>query len=132
MLQGCIFSKLLTSIILIGNPAGTSSLTQNGKYLVFCDEVPTAIPIHLVDVTNFENIQPVSSFLPYPLTTPHNPYILGNDWAIVSCYDDGLHIYDISDPANNTNIHDDDLKNFPQKNFEEIYYGVIQNLNYLN
>ena len=78
----------------------SSFLTQNGKYLVFCDEIPEAVPIHLVDVNNLNNILPVSSFLPYPLTIPHNPYILGNDWAIISCYQDGMHIYDISDPVN--------------------------------
>lgn len=75
-------------------------LTQNGKYLIFCDEVPAAIPIHLVDVSNLQNIQPVSEFLPGPYTIPHNPYIIGNDWAIISCYEDGLHIYDIKDPYN--------------------------------
>jgi len=77
----------------------SSFLTQNGKHLVFCDEVPSSIPIHLVDVQNFGNIQPVKTFNPDSATTPHNPYIIGNKWAIVSCYQDGLHIYDISNPT---------------------------------
>jgi choice-of-anchor B domain-containing protein len=75
-------------------------LTANGKYFVFCDEVPDGVPVHLVDVSNLSNIQAVSQFLPYPLTVPHNPFIVGNDWAIISCYEDGLHIYDIRDPYN--------------------------------
>ena len=78
----------------------SSALTQNGKYLMFCDEVPASLPIHFVDVQNFGNIQPLQTFHPYPNTTPHNPYILGNNFAIVSCYQDGLQIYDISQPTN--------------------------------
>jgi choice-of-anchor B domain-containing protein len=76
----------------------SSFLTQNGKHLMFCDEVPSSLPIHVVDVQNLGNIQPVVSFRPHPQTTAHNPFIIGNEWAIVSCYKDGLQIYDISDP----------------------------------
>jgi hypothetical protein len=46
------------------------------------------------------NIQQIKQFKPYAHTTPHNPYIIGNDFAVVSCYQDGLQIYDISDPHN--------------------------------
>lgn len=73
----------------------SSFLTENGKYLLFCDEVPGEQPMRLVDVSNFENIQPVQSWKPHPKTTPHNPYIVGNDWAFVSCYQDGLFLYDL-------------------------------------
>lgn len=78
----------------------SSWLTQDGKHLIFCDEVPPGLPIHYVNVENLNNIQPVQTWKPYPGTTPHNPYILGNDFAIVSCYQDGLLIYDISQPGN--------------------------------
>ncbi len=76
----------------------SSALTQDGKYLLFCDEVPESIPMHLIDVQNLQNIQPVKAWLPHEKTTPHNPFIIGNKWAIVSCYQDGLFIYDISQP----------------------------------
>ncbi len=76
----------------------SSSLTQNGKYVVFCDESPAA-PIHLVDVQNFGNVQPLMDFLPTPNSLGHNPYVMGNKWAVVSCYQDGLQIYDISNPT---------------------------------
>jgi len=79
-----------------------SMLTQNGKYLLFCDEVPAAQPIRFINVQNFANIQPVQTFNPHPNTTPHNPYLIGNNTAIVSCYQDGLNIYDISSPGNAT------------------------------
>lgn len=77
----------------------SSFLTQNGKHLVFCDEVPVSMPIRLVNVENFSNIQPVKTFKHADGTTPHNPYILGNDFAVVSCYQDGLFIYSISTPS---------------------------------
>lgn len=78
----------------------SSSLTKDGRYLLFCDEVPAAKPMHLVDVQNLANIQPVQSFKPYLYTTPHNPYVMGNYFAVVACYADGLFIYDISQPGN--------------------------------
>jgi choice-of-anchor B domain-containing protein len=77
----------------------SSFLTKNGKYLMFCDESPASLPIHMVDVQNLSNIQPLQSFYPKPHTTAHNPYMIGNNFAIVSCYQDGVYIYDISQPA---------------------------------
>ena len=78
----------------------SSWLTRDGKQLVFCDEVPDRLPIHVVDVQNLNNIQPLQTLRPYRNTTPHNPYVIGNDFAVVSCYQDGLFIYDISQPGN--------------------------------
>lgn len=78
----------------------SSFLTQNGKYLMFCDEVPESLPIHMIDVQNLSNIQSLGSFHPQPRTTPHNPYLIGNNFAVVSCYQDGVYIYDISQPNN--------------------------------
>lgn len=75
----------------------SSFLTDDGRHLIFCDEVPDGLPIHLINVENLGNIQPVKDWHPMERTTPHNPYILG-DFAVVSCYQDGLHIYDISSP----------------------------------
>jgi len=93
------FTQLGTYSGYPGNGFNHSSfLTNDGKHLVFCDEVPEGLPLHFVNVQNLGNIQPVKDWHPMPLTTPHNPYIKGN-FAIVSCYQDGLHIYDISNPA---------------------------------
>lgn len=78
----------------------SSMLTQDAKYLLFCDEVPSTLPIRFVDVQNFSNVQPIQTFKPHAGTTPHNPYLIGNKWAVVSCYQDGLNIYDISVPGN--------------------------------
>lgn len=80
----------------------SSSLTKDGKHLIFCDEVPAALPIRIVDVQNLSNIQPIQQFKPFGNTTPHNPYIVGSDYAVVSCYQDGIYIYNISNPGNAT------------------------------
>lgn len=80
----------------------SSALSTDGKYLLFCDEVPAGLPIHYVDVQNLGNIQPIKDFHPFNFTTPHNPFIKG-DYAFVSCYQDGIHIYNISQP-NNINL----------------------------
>jgi hypothetical protein len=53
-----------------------------------------------VDVQNFGNIQPIKHWNPAIESTPHNPYIIGNDKAIVSCYQDGVWIYNVGDPNN--------------------------------
>jgi len=92
------FSVLGSYTNYASNQANHSSyLTANGRHLVFTDEKPSA-PIRLINVDNLNNIQPAQSFIPYSKTTPHNPYIIGNDWAIVACYQDGLNIYNISNP----------------------------------
>ncbi|MCW3075683.1 MAG: hypothetical protein JWO32_292 [Bacteroidetes bacterium] len=78
----------------------SSMLTADGKHLIFCDEYPPTLPIRYVDVQNLSNIQPLQAFKPYTGTTPHNPYVIGNKWAFVSCYQDGLNLYDISQPGN--------------------------------
>ena len=107
-LQFIKFDTLTKTFILLGSYAGypyagyshSSSLTKNGKYLVFCDELPVGCPIHLVDVQNFSNVQPVKNFLPSINTTPHNPYVIGNKFAVVACYQEGLQIYNIANPSN--------------------------------
>ncbi len=99
----------------------SSALSGDGRYLLFCDEVPESLPMHFVDVQNLGNIQPVKDFIPYNTTTPHNPFIKGN-FALVSCYQDGLHIYDISQP-NNINIVGY-FDTHPQGGANTGYYGA--------
>lgn len=81
----------------------SSMLTQDGKYLIFCDETQS-FPIRLIDVQNLNNIQPIQTWLPFTNAIAHNPYLIGNKWAIVSCYQDGLYIYDISQPGNASQV----------------------------
>jgi choice-of-anchor B domain-containing protein len=95
-----------------GNYNHSSWITANNKYLVFCDEVPAAKPIRLVDVQNMSNVQPMATFNPHPGTTPHNPYVLGDNFAFVACYQDGLNVYNITAPA--TPFHVAFFDSYPQ------------------
>jgi choice-of-anchor B domain-containing protein len=78
----------------------SSYITQNGQNLVFCDETPDK-SIKVADVTNLSNITITSLMRPNTNVdfAAHNPYVIGNQWAFVSCYQDGLNLYDISNPS---------------------------------
>ncbi len=80
----------------------SSALTQNGKTLVFMDEVPKGLSIKITDVSNLNNMQVVNYLKPYNYSNfvAHNPFVLGNQYLVASCYQDGTLIYDISNPAN--------------------------------
>jgi len=101
------FDTLTGKFLQLGSYSGfagagynhSSALTADGKSLVFCEEIPAALPIHLLNVSNPSNVTSLCQLLPYPKTTPHNPFVKGQ-FAFISCYEDGLFIYDISDPAN--------------------------------
>lgn len=81
----------------------SSSLTSNGQYLVFTDEVPDGLPIKFCNVTNLSNIQVLATRQQFAnQTTPHNPFVIGNRWAVLSSYQDGLQIYDLNSPSNPT------------------------------
>lgn len=110
-MQGLFVFKLTSSntFTLLGSLTGyadagynhSSFLTDNGKTLVFCDE-SSGKTIKIADVSNLNNI--TLSAMTKPNSNPefvgHNPYIKGNQWAFVSCYQEGLLLYDISAPAN--------------------------------
>src|ERR1051325_3177142 len=82
----------------------SSALTQDGKLLIFCDEVPTGLPIKALDVQNFSNLTILSQFrsTTNSTATPHNPFIRANDNSrlIQAYYQDGVQIFDISNPSN--------------------------------
>lgn len=81
------------------NPTANHSswITGDRKHLVFCDEIYGS-PVRLVNIENLSNITIEASFIPGPNAIPHNPYVLGK-LAIISSYQDGLNIYNISDPS---------------------------------
>ncbi|MBP7809750.1 MAG: choice-of-anchor B family protein [Bacteroidia bacterium] len=82
----------------------SSSLTKDGKTLIMCDEVPTGLRIKSLDVSNLSNITVNALFRPNSNSqfVGHNPYVVGDKYAFVSCYQDGLYLYDISSPATPT------------------------------
>lgn len=76
--------------------------TDDRKTIVFTDESPASLPAKVIDVSNINNMTIVDTINSHPLATPHNPYIVGNNWCWMSTYQDGLYLYNISNPANTT------------------------------
>jgi choice-of-anchor B domain-containing protein len=76
--------------------------TDDRKTMVFTDEVGAHLPAKVIDVTNFNNITLVDTIRSSYTATAHNPYIVGNRWCWLSSYQDGLYLYDISNPSNTT------------------------------
>lgn len=88
---------------------------EDGTKLLYAEEVPTGLPMGILDISNMGtcnfpgSIDMISTFRA-PLEAPaatnvtyHNPYIVDN-YAIVSSYQDGVTMYDISDPNNVTRV----------------------------
>lgn len=108
-LQVLKFNTATNTFSLLGSFTGypeagynhASSLTSNGKTLVFCDEVPTGVSIKVADVTNPGSIVMSSTIEPNSNNefVAHNPYVLENRYAFVSCYQDGLYLFDITYPS---------------------------------
>lgn len=80
----------------------SSALTPNRKTLVLTDEVPTSLPIKILNVQNLSNIQVLATTNQYPNTTPHNPFMVSNNLCFMSSYQDGLQLYNISSPSTPT------------------------------
>jgi len=78
----------------------SSFITKDKKHLVFADEVPSSLPLRVLDVQDISNPIQTCTANPHPETTPHNPYVIESQWAVVSCYMDGLVVYDLSNPNN--------------------------------
>ena len=88
----------------------SSWVSDDGSFAFFAEEVPRGLPLGIMDLCDMENGNiEVNNFFQFPiiegldpsenLVTAHNPFIKG-DFAYVSYYRDGLHVYDISEPEN--------------------------------
>jgi choice-of-anchor B domain-containing protein len=73
----------------------SSYLTEDGRYLVFTDEVPEGLNFKVIDVSDLSNISLVQTMNTSPGATPHNPYIR-NGILYMAAYQDGLHMYDLN------------------------------------
>ena len=68
---------------------------------VMADET-FGMPLKVIDTRNIRDPQVLATFGPRGTDTtsmPHNPYMLGH-YAFISYYQDGLQVYDLSDPNN--------------------------------
>jgi choice-of-anchor B domain-containing protein len=78
----------------------SSSLTADGRTLIFMDEVPSGLGVKSLDVSNFSNLTINQIFRSNAGCTPHNPYVIGNDVLVCAYYQDGVQIYNIANPSN--------------------------------
>ncbi len=85
----------------------SSWVTPDGNTAFYAREVGTGLPMTALDISNYNDIEVVSNFQ-FPLlapnstdNTPHNPYLVG-DYLYTSYYEDGIEVFDVSDPANVT------------------------------
>ena len=81
----------------------SSALTANGKTLIFTDEVPARQSVKALDVSDFGNLSVLNYFKPTAgdTATPHNPFIRNGDNSrvVIAYYQDGVQIFDISNPS---------------------------------
>ena len=103
----------------------SSWLTENGKTMVFCDEVPNNLAVKVIDVSDLSDIKVLSLFKSNEGATPHNPYIIGNERVVISYYEDGVQIYDISNPLNpvKTGFFDTHFQNNGTYDSQNAYNG---------
>jgi choice-of-anchor B domain-containing protein len=78
----------------------SSDITPNGQTLVFTDEVPAGLPFKTANVSNLSNIQVLATANQFPQGTPHNVFVVSNQYVFLSSYVDGTQLYDISNPSN--------------------------------
>jgi len=79
----------------------SSYISDDGHTLFFTEEVPAGQPVVAMDVSDPSNISMVSNFQSNQGATPHNLYVL-NNMLYVAYYQDGLQVFDVSDPLNVT------------------------------
>ncbi len=80
---------------------------DNGNKYIVAEEVPKGLKLAVFDISNPSSPSFMDDFR-HPLisgsglsVTYHNPYMIG-DYAIISSYEDGITIMDVSDPSNTT------------------------------
>lgn len=85
----------------------SSWVDAEGQYAYFAEEVPTGLPMGIIDLENLgstiDDLEFVGDFID-PIEssgnpTPHNPFVRGN-YLYISYYDDGTKVYDITDREN--------------------------------
>ncbi len=80
----------------------SSWLTDNGNSLVFCDETfDKGVKILNVENVNDAYVESIfrSTLIPgQTRSIAHNPYVLGDSLVVLSYYDEGLQVWDISNP----------------------------------
>jgi choice-of-anchor B domain-containing protein len=76
----------------------SSWLNQKGNLIMFTDENQGS-PVKIFDMSDLSNPKQVVYFNSNPNALPHNAYWNGN-MAVVSSYEDGVYVYDLTVPSN--------------------------------
>lgn len=123
--NGVVFQELQTISTYPDAGANHSScLSSDHKTLFFTDEIP-GLSIKSADISDFNNITIIDTFSSDPRACAHNPYIKG-DHLLVSYYQDGLQIFDVTDPSFvvRTGYFDTDTLNGSNNNYPApAYHG---------
>lgn len=123
----------VNNIALIGDMASyagaynhSSWLHDDGNILYVAYEVPRGVPMEIVDVSDPTNPLSVGTFSDPNLAPaetddrPHNPFVVG-DKLYISYYEDGVKVYDVSDPLNPVYIANEDTH--PNTSYPSGYEG---------
>jgi choice-of-anchor B domain-containing protein len=79
----------------------SSVMMDDNVTLIMADEVPADLPLKSVNVSDMSDLQVQQTIPSKYNATPHNPYNAHyNNRCFVSCYQDGLMIYDVTQPNN--------------------------------
>ncbi len=85
----------------------SSWVTPDGNTAFYAREVGVGLPMTALDISDLNDLEVLSNFK-YPLlapthvdNVPHNPYLVGN-YLYTSYYEDGVQVFDVSDPLNVT------------------------------
>ena len=100
-------SPVTKALLNTGGYNHSSWAFENDSLLIYAEEVPKGLPLGVMDISKTESndLQILKTFKEPLLgpshtnNTPHNPYMVGN-YAVVSHYEDGVVIFDLSDPQN--------------------------------
>ncbi len=100
-------SPVLLSSLNTGGYNHSSWITEDETHIFYAEEVPLGRLLGLIDITDPTDIFITSTFT-FPLEAPtatnvtyHNPYIVDN-YAVISGYQDGVVVVDISNRNNPT------------------------------
>jgi len=99
-------------------------LTKDGNYYILLDET-IGSQIKILDVSDLSDIQEIDVFGSYISSTSmaHN-VIIREDFAYVSYYNDGVYVFDISDPYNVVEVGFYDTYSLPDSAHYEGVWGI--------
>ncbi|MCS7036510.1 MAG: choice-of-anchor B family protein [Saprospiraceae bacterium] len=128
--------KTIASLSPTGGYHHNSWLTQDGRYAYLTEEIPSGRPVLVVDLEKMADNDLIirnsflDAFLPAGThnAIPHNVYIKDN-LLFNSQYEDGLLVYDISNPASPKLVAYYDTH--PQNTKYNTYYGCWGNYPWL-